>query len=168
MSHQPCPRCGEIVRDHDETGEPGDHCCRGFRVKVRISPGAPMTADYECPLHGRFEATVERDANGDPPSEARCPSQLTLREAFGVYDADADGDTWKPPRCGRASPWRISCPPVHTQFVVSASQGKSAAKPHAETMDTRMLAEGRKNEFRRQRRKLKEERRHQRVKALLS
>jgi hypothetical protein len=70
--------------------------------------------------------------------------------------------------CGIASPWRISCPPVHTQFVISASQGKSASKPHAKSMDTRLIAEGQKNKFRAQRRKIRDEERHQRVKRLLS
>jgi hypothetical protein len=122
-----------------------------WTIKVRTSPGALMTADYECPVHGRFEATVERDGAGDPPVEAKCMKWISVT----LY-------------CGEWSPWRISCQPVHTQFVVTASHGKSAAKPHPETMDTRMLAEGRKNEFRKQRKKLKEERRHKRVKALLS
>jgi hypothetical protein len=166
MSYQPCPRCSEIVRDHDETGELGDHQCRGFRIKVRTSPGAPMTADYECPVHGRFEATVERDDVGDPPTETACPHRVEPRSfaLFGVHGEERA----RLFVCGKPSPWRISCPPVHTQFVVTASHGKSAAKPHPETMDTRMLAEGRKNEFRKQRKKLKEERRHRRVKALLS
>ena len=138
-----------------------------WTMKVRTSPGAVMTADYECPVHGRFEATVERDANGDPPATVRCPHLPTCPHPLRLHDGPMVFVTGRP-RCNREAPWRISCPPVHTQFVVSASQGKSAAKPHPETMDTRMLAEGRRNEFRRQRKKLKEERRQKRVKALLS
>ncbi len=75
--------------------------------------------------------------------------------------------TREPGPCGHPSPFRISMPAVHTQFVVSATQGKSAPKPHREAMDTRPLAEGRKNEWRKHRKKLKEERRHQRVKEYL-
>lgn len=120
-----------------------------FTIKVRTSPGALMTADYECPVHGRFEATVARDDRGDPPAEELCGAHT------GIF-------------CGRVSPWRISCPPVHTQFVISASQGKSDPKPHRDAMDTRLIAEGQKNKFRSQRKKLREERRHARVKALLS
>lgn len=35
MSHQPCAFCGAIVRDHDETGEPGDHACRAAPKMLR-------------------------------------------------------------------------------------------------------------------------------------
>ena len=70
-------------------------------------------------------------------------------------------------RCSLASPWRISSAPVHTQFVISATQGRDDPKPHPKAMDTRMLAEGRKNEFRRQRKKIREDERHARVKELL-
>lgn len=34
----------------------------------------PMIAEYLCPVHGRFALTVERNENGDPPDEARCPA----------------------------------------------------------------------------------------------
>lgn len=123
-----------------------------FTIKVRTSPGALMTADYFCPDHGQFEALVERCADGDPPATAQCPE--------------------KSPRfprhpCPCCCYWRPSAPAVHTQFVVSAYQGPADAKPHPEAMDTRPLAEGRKNEFRRARKKLREERRHRRVKELL-
>lgn len=129
-----------------------------FTIKVRTSPGALMTADYECPVHGRFEALVERDRNGDPPAQLdQHALALDLETAAGRWSAT----------CHEVSHWRISSAPVHTQFVVSATQGKSAPKPHPKAMDTRMLAEGRKNEFRRQRKKIREEERHQRVKELL-
>lgn len=65
------------------------------------------------------------------------------------------------------APWTISAPAVHTQFVVSATQGKSASKPHKDAMDTRMLAEGRRNDFRKQRKAVREKRRQERLKALL-
>lgn len=119
-----------------------------WTLKVRTSPGALITADYECPEHGRFEALVSRDDEGNPPADELCGSHT------GIF-------------CGRRSPWRVSCPPVHTQFVVSATQGKSAPKPNADALDTRPLAEGRKNEWRAQRKKLREERRHARVKEYL-
>lgn len=122
-----------------------------WTIKIRTSPGALMTADYECPVHGRFMATVKRDADGNPPDEAKCMEWLPGGLSY----------------CGEWSPWRISCPPVHTQFVVSATQGKAAPKPNADALDTRPLAEGRKNEWRAARKKLREERRHRRVKELL-
>lgn len=135
-----------------------------FTIKVRTAPGALMTADYECPVHGRFETVVPRDANGDPPAVARC---LVPCRVSGISCGGTGPDNGHNTLCRTSSPWRISCPPIHTQFVVSASQGKSAPKPHAKTMDTRLLAEGQKNKFRSQRKKIRDEERHQRVKALL-
>ncbi|HZJ68272.1 MAG TPA: hypothetical protein VFD36_32445 [Kofleriaceae bacterium] len=126
-----------------------------WTIKVRSSPGSPMTAEYECPIHGRFVGTVERDANGDPPESWPCPWVWT------------DEHDEMQAQCAEPSPWRISAPGVHTQFVVSATQGKSAPKPHPKSMDTRMLAEGRKNDFRKQRKKIREDERHKRVKELL-
>lgn len=113
--------------------------------------GGPMIADYECPVHGRFEAVVARDENGDPPTEIVCAEK----------SACSDG------ACDLPSPWRISAPAIHTQFVVSATQGKPDTKPHPNAMDTRPLAEGRKNEWRKNRKKQREERRHQRLKEYL-
>lgn len=126
-----------------------------WTVKIRSSPGALMASDYECPVHGRFTATVTRDANGDPPAEAPCP---LVGGARRINPAAV---------CQWPSPWRISMPAVHTQFVISASQGKSAPKPHREALDTRPLSEGRKKEWRQARKKLREERRHARVKEYL-
>jgi hypothetical protein len=119
-----------------------------FVIKIR-GAGGLMLAEYRCPVHGVFEALVTRDERGDPPPDRWCPH----------------GDGQLP--CWMTSPWTISAPAIHTQFVVSASQGKSAPKPHAEVLDTRPLAEGRKKEWRQHRKKLREERRHKRVKELL-
>lgn len=124
-----------------------------FTIKIRGGRG-PMLGEYECPVHGRFELVVDRDEAGDPPGEAPCPAETPS-------DDDLEA------RCGRPSPWRISMPAVHTKFVVTASKGKNAPKPHAYSMDTRMLAEGRRNDFRKQRKKIREELRHKRVKELL-
>jgi hypothetical protein len=43
-----------------------------FTIRIRTLPGAPMLCEYECPVHGRFELLVERDANGDPPAWVWC------------------------------------------------------------------------------------------------
>lgn len=126
-----------------------------FTIKIRGGTGLVL-AEYLCPEHGRFELLVERDAKGDPPDSAPC------QERVGV------GGIAYPSRCCASSPWTISAPAVHTQFVITASKGKNASKPHPKAMDTRMLAEGRKNDYRRQRKKIKEEERHARVKRLLS
>ena len=133
-----------------------------WTIKVRTSPGALMTADYECPIHGRFEAIVGRDAAGDPPAMQHCEAEAhvnILAEDGGVLPCTTS--------CGAPSPWRISCAPVHTQFVVSATQGKATPKPHKEAMDTRPLAEGRRKEWRQERKQQRIERRHARMKEYL-
>ncbi len=122
-----------------------------FAIKVRGSAGLLM-AEYRCPVHGVFEVLVERDANGDPPAEAMC----TVAVGWG-------GEV----PCDEPAPWTISAPPVHTQFVVFATHGRNDAKPNRDALDTRPLAEGRKKEWRINRNKLREERRHKRVKELL-
>lgn len=113
-----------------------------FTIRIRGANSGPITHEYLCEEHGRFDATVER---ASAPDAVPCPE------------------------CGVASPWSpSSAPAVHTQFVVSATQGRSAPKPHPDAMDTRMLAEGRKNDYRKQRKAVREKLRHERVKALLS
>lgn len=123
-----------------------------WTLKVRTSPGSLITATFDCPVHGRFDAVAARDEQGDPPATVPCPS---ASHRFSSLP------------CGLASYWRPTAPAVHTQFVISAHHGPADAKPHPEAMDTRPLAEGRKNEFRRARKKLREERRRKRVKELL-
>lgn len=125
-----------------------------WTLKIRSSPGALMASEYECPRHGRFTATVARDDKGDPPDEVLC--------AVEIHDGN-----FGPFPCCLASPFRISMPAVHTQFVVSASQGKAAPKPHPNAMDTRPLAEGRRKKWREDRRKIRREYRHQRLKEYL-
>jgi hypothetical protein len=134
-----------------------------FTIKIR-SAGGPMLAEYRCRLHGVFELLVDRDANGDPPSSQRCPVAVRIS---GLSHGGTGEDHGHDGRCGLPSPWTISAPAVHTQFVITASHGRNDPKPHAKSMDTRMLAEGRKNEFRKQRKKIREDDRHKRVKELL-
>lgn len=135
-----------------------------FTIKIRTSPGAPMTAEYRCPVHGLFEATVQRDAAGDPPATQRCPAPCRVSGlSHGGTGPDHGHDTL----CRLSSPWCISAPGVHTQFVISAYQGKPDPKPRPETMDTRLIAEGRKNQFRKERQAVRDADRHRRVKELL-
>lgn len=137
-----------------------------FEIKVRGSGGLLM-AEYRCPVDGVFEVLVERDANGDPPAQVTCATVVHdghLDPPCCAPDAPCE---WHGVACGLASPWTISAPPVHTQFVVTATHGRNAEKPHREALDTRPLAEGRKKEWRINRQKLREERRHKRVKELL-
>jgi hypothetical protein len=44
-----------------------------FILKLRILPGSPMLAEYECSSCGLFELLVTRDELGDPPNGAACP-----------------------------------------------------------------------------------------------
>ncbi len=49
-----------------------------FILKHRPLPGAPMIAEYECELHGRFELLVHRDEHGDPPESAVCTAEVCV------------------------------------------------------------------------------------------
>jgi len=85
-----------------------------FVVKVRGAPSGPMTSEYDCPDHGRFEAQVDRSSI---PDFHPCPD------------------------CSALSPWRISAPLFKPQRGAVA-QGKIAESPHQLALDTRPLAEG--------------------------
>ncbi len=93
-----------------------------WTVKARQHvTGSLMAAEYECPHHGRFEVTVERDANGDPPAVVACPIL----------------------RCDRMSPWRISAPQLKRLSVPCFAEvrgGDTERRPGM--LDTRPLAEG--------------------------
>jgi hypothetical protein len=131
-----------------------------FIIKVR--GGGKITHDYLCEEHGRFEAVVD---SADAPDVVPCPVTVASA-AFRLSDGvRVDG----PLKCGKPSPWSpSSAPAVHTQFVVSATQGKSSPKPHRMSMDTRPLGEGQKfHDWKKERKKLWEEKRQQRVAELL-
>lgn len=94
-----------------------------FTIKHRGS-GGPMIAEYECPVHGRFEATVQRDEAGDPPVDVVCP------------DINDDGVI-----CSQVSPWRISAPRVRVRVIEVVRGGYQ--KPERETWtNTENLGEG--------------------------
>lgn len=101
--------------------------------------GVPITADYECPVHGRFEVLTERDANGDPPDAVPCPSET--EDANFPYEYD-DGDAAEL-ICGMPSPWRISAPGIKRDSVpcyAAVKGGDTERRPGM--LDTRPLAEG--------------------------
>lgn len=108
----------------------------GYTVKIRGAVGSAKQREYLCDQCGRFDHLV-----ADPPPDAiDCPA------------------------CGTRSERLVSAPPVHTQFVVSATQGKSAPKPHHLSLDTRPLGEGQKfSEWKQERAKLWEADRKRRV-----
>lgn len=107
-----------------------------WTIKVRGSTDRPIAAEYNCPLHGRFTATVDRDANGNAASTAPCPSRTR------VGTLDRDGSVLVDARpCGLSSPWVISAPRVGVRRV-EAVRG-SWQKPERKTwLDTRDLGEG--------------------------
>lgn len=99
-------------------------------LKTRGSPSSLTVAEYECPMHGRFELTVGRDANGDPPSNYPCPmdcedSNFPLEESVP---------------CDLDSPWVISAPLGHVP-VASVSLGKVSKSERSTWTDTEALAD---------------------------
>jgi len=123
--------------------------------------GAPMTADYECPVHGRFEALVERDANGDPPSVVYCSAIVNGRPdpSCCPHDAPCEWHAWE---CLLLSPWRISAPSLKRDSVpcyAAVRGGDTERRPGM--LDTRPLAEGMPvKEWKAKQKAAQQERRH--------
>lgn len=69
----------------------------GFVIRRRGATDEPVTLEYLCPVHGRFEARVSKT---DTPDEVFCPVRYT------------DGKSWGPAQkvntCGLTSPWSPS------------------------------------------------------------
>lgn len=93
---------------------------------------APIVAVYTCPEHGEFDATVERDENGEAPDVEPCP--------FPVYQP---GDCCEDhcALCYKPATWTPS--PVASRVRrVEAVKG-TWEKPERPTyLDTRELGEG--------------------------
>lgn len=109
-----------------------------FTIRIR-GAGGLVVADYRCPVHGVFEATVQRDENGDPPSHQSCPE-----DAYADKVGEAC-DEWK---CGRASAWTPSAPRplVDSKPCFAAVRGgdiRDNEKRPPNQLDTRKLADGR-------------------------
>jgi hypothetical protein len=128
-----------------------------FVIKVRGARGE-MRTDYECPVHGRYTATVQRDEKGDPPETTKCPAYegttpptVITPGWVGVF------------RCDRDSELRI-CAPLTRVNPIEAVKGKSQ-KPERKTWtDTRNIAEGQPvYEWKEERAKVWEEKRKQDV-----
>lgn len=97
-----------------------------FIIKTRGARGL-MVAEYLCPVHGRFDAMVQREDNGDPPDVAECPW-------FDEYEDKSVA------LCLRASPFAMSAPHGRVKLA-EVYRGKS--DPHLpHQLDTRPLAEG--------------------------
>lgn len=110
----------------------------------------PMIAEYLCPVHGRFTLTVDRDANGDPPAQAKCPTN-----AIEIA-------------CGEISAFAISSPGYAKVRNWEVVRGKWEKPERPTYFDTRELGEGQPlEEFRAKRAKVWEEHRYQENKELL-
>lgn len=94
-----------------------------WTLRVRPNPGALITAEYECPAHGYFAATLARDTQGDAPARAPCP-----------------GDGAGP--CGELAPWRPSSVASRVSSVSVATGKVGEYPPAAHCLDTRPLADG--------------------------
>lgn len=102
-----------------------------FTIKIR-GAGGPMLAEYECPEHGVFEATVQRTDAGDPPDEQPCPV---------LTDPGSDIDDMP---CCRPSPWIMSAPKmaVLSAKTTAVVRGGDMTDRPPWMLDTRPLAEG--------------------------
>lgn len=137
-----------------------------WTIRHRDRSGAPMIAEYECPVHGRFEATVERDTAGDPPATAACqewvePDMPEMQTFADVLKAPY------PHRCGRVGAWRISAP-LGKVRIAEVTRGRSEAPPTKHALTTRDLAEGMPmKEWKAKRAALRDERRRAKIKAVM-
>lgn len=109
MDSRPCTEvvggarfCCELSpREPDVAVEPGpvaEHPA-GFKVRVR-GAGGTVTHAYRCPVHGLFDARVER---ANVPDEMPCPREGEDSNFPFPFEHDLDADD--PPYCGLTSPW---------------------------------------------------------------
>ena len=109
-----------------------------FTIKIRGASSQPTMAEYMCPVHGRFDLVVERDANGDPPAEAKC------EHWFSKEETEAVGHAWHGHPtlfCGEWSPYVISAPMGRVKRG-EVTRGKADEKPTPFALDTEALADG--------------------------
>lgn len=143
-----------------------------YVTKFRSSSGT-ITAVYTCPDHGEFDATIDREANGDAPDFAPCPVDEECYGCGGQPNAPGapdckvcNGAAHAP--CNLESTWTpsaaIGCR-VRRVEVVRGGWEKPERKTY---LDTRKLGEGQDvGEFQAERKKVWAEQRRKRVKELL-
>lgn len=116
-----------------------------FRIITRGASSDPLLADFRCPVHGVFEALVERGAD-----IAACPHV----DPTGLL-------------CAATSPWTPS-PIVGRVKLGEVSRGKSDGAPFPHALKTEALADGQSmSEFRANRRKVWAERRRAEIRSKL-
>ncbi len=121
-----------------------------FTVRLRGDSTAPIVAEYNCPEHGVFEATVQRPA----PDEMRCP--VEEQEFSDLPDGLR--------ACMLRSPWCISAPSIENDAlkVRAVSLGGDMKERPPGMLDTRPLADGMKlTEWKKLQREQQKKRRHQ-------
>lgn len=99
----------------------------GFTIKVRGALSGTVTAEYRCPVHGVFEAEVERGPDGEAPDQAPCLVPVD-EFPFGL--------------CYEPSPWTITSAPGMSVSRFSCARGRSDGPRMATDMDTRAMGEG--------------------------
>lgn len=116
-----------------------------FVIKHRGAKGSLVVAEYRCTEHGVFEATVERDDNGDPPTRLACP-EIVVEQQRNVHSTDADGTEhayYEDRICEEWSAHVISAPKVRNLTVIPTAVMKGGDTERRPGMlDTRPLAEG--------------------------
>lgn len=93
--------------------------------KFRGDSTAPILAEYECPVHGRFEVTVPRPA----PDTMECPELVELDPIEAV-------------ECSMDSPWRFPMPRTSVKAGEAVKGKVMEYPPEHVVMDTRPLADG--------------------------
>jgi hypothetical protein len=99
---------------------------------TKYSGGTTARAEYHCPEHGVFEATVERDGGGSPAATSPCPA------------------------CDTPAPWTLTSAPPKLTVYGQVRMGKVQKPDHPLSLDTSALGEGMPYyEWKKQREKLK-------------
>jgi len=132
-----------------------------FVVKMRLGP--TVTAVYTCPVHGAFDAEVQREATGGAPDAIACNEEITL----GVATHPLTGaPAIEYGRCSLEASWTPTVIACRVRRI-EAVKGKWE-KPERKTyLDTRDLAEGMDiDDFHEKRSAVWEERRQQDVMAV--
>ncbi len=128
-----------------------------YTVRVRGDSTADIVAEYRCPRHGVFEATVARPA----PDEMPCPVDDETTDAI-LYTAGACRAV-----CGLASPWCISAPAVESEAlkVRAVSLGGDMKERPPGMLDTRKLGSGEQTmtQWKKERREERIRRRHKQL-----
>lgn len=129
-----------------------------FTIRTR-GAGGFICAEYRCPDHGIFEATVQRDENGDAPDAQPCPEMV---HSLIFPDDEYVMGT----RCSKPSPWTVSAPHPRNATVIpyaTVRGGDTERRPNM--LDTRKLGSGEQTytEWKKEQRNAQITRRHKQL-----